>query len=78
MILPKKHIKLSESLFALGALVLSSIKDVKTVDEIWSNISSQKEYSIKVSFDNYILTLDYLYAIGAIDINAEGRIFKCI
>jgi len=46
MIFPKKHIKLSESLFALGALILEQIDNPKTV-EIWDSISQKHSIRIK-------------------------------
>lgn len=78
MILPKKHIKLSESFFALGALVLEQIENPKTIDEIWGNINyKRKIISAASSFDNLLLTLDYLFSIGVIKLNKEGEIVKC-
>ncbi|MEG1254836.1 ABC-three component system middle component 6 [Clostridium sp.] len=77
MILPKKHIKLSESLFALGAIILSELKKQGSVDSIWESVSSKSDFNIRITFDNFILTLDYLYSIGAIDINEDGGVFKC-
>ena len=94
MILPKKQIKLSESLFALGAVILSNIKRCTSVDQIWNKIGehlivaqlidnkgkiiSQKDLKVKFTFDSFILTLDYLYTIGSIDIDEKGDIFRCI
>lgn len=78
MILPKKHIKLSESLFALGALVLEQIDSPKTVDEIWDNISQKQDIiSAANNFDNLLLTLDYLFSLGIITLNQKGGITKC-
>lgn len=78
MILPKKHIKLSESLFALGALVLEQIDSPKTVDEIWDNISQKQDIISAVNnFDNLLLTLDYLFSLGIITLNQKGGITKC-
>lgn len=78
MILPKKHIKLSESLFALGALVLEQIDNPKTIDEIWDNISQKQDIiSAANNFDNLILTLDYLFSLGIITLNQKGGITKC-
>lgn len=76
MILPKKHIKLSESLFAIGAVILKELNEPKTVDEIWEVIINNKLIS-RVSFDNLILTLDYLYTVDLLQMNDEGRIFRC-
>ena len=78
MILPKKHIKLSESLFALGALILEQIDVPKTVDEIWDSISQKQDIiSAANSFDNLLLTLDYLFSLGIITLNQKGGITKC-
>ena len=77
MILPKKHVKLSESLFAIGAIVLTTLEDNPTVDKIWNIISNDKSLNIIISFDNFILALDYLYTIGAIDINEKGGVYRC-
>ena len=65
MILPKKQIKLSESLFALGAVILSNIKRCTSVDQIWNKVSSQKDLKVK-------------FTIGSIDIDEKGDIFRCI
>ena len=78
MILPKKQIKLSESLFALGAVILSNIKRHTPLDQIWEKVSFQKDLKVKFTFDSFILTLDYLYTIGSIDIDEKGDIFRCI
>ena len=78
MILPKKQIKLSESLFALGAVILSNIKKNTSLEQVWDKISSQEDLKVKFTFDSFVLTLDYLYTIGSIDINEEGDIFRCI
>ncbi len=62
MILPKKHIKLSESLFALGAVVLEQIDNPKTIDEIWDNISQKQQIiktywkPMKINLQKLILT----------------------
>lgn len=77
MILPKKHIKLSESLFAMGAIILNELNEPKTVDEIWEELKDNKFMNIR-TFDNLILTLDYLYCINVLKINDEGGLIKCI
>ncbi len=80
MILPSKHIRISESLLGLGAYLLSYLKDgPKTIDQLWFKVSKQNETKKAFAyhgFDNVILTLNYLYIIGAIDINSEGLIYN--
>ena len=78
MILPSKHIKFSESLFGLGGILLSFLKEAKTVDEIWYKYSeinnTKKVFPAYHSFDNVILSLNYLFIIGAISIDNNGKI----
>jgi hypothetical protein len=82
MILPSKHIKISESLLGLGAYLLSYMKNgPTTVDQLWFRVSRQNETKKAFSyhgFDNVVLALNYLYIIGAIDINSEGLIYNAV
>ena len=81
MIMPQKHISLSESLIGLGAFVLSATKDkrktldsvIKDVDKLINRNKNEKIYN---NIDNIVLAIDYLFSIGAIDIDDEGRLFN--
>ena len=77
MILPKKHVSLEESLFGFGAYLLEHIHAKITVDNLWTIYLKEYEnmlYSTKFSFDQFIVTLDYLYAIGVLTINEKGEL----
>ena len=78
MILPSKHIRFSESLLGLGGIVLSIIKEPKTIDEIWfkfSEINNTKEgFPAYHNFDNIVLALNYLFLLGALSIDKNGKI----
>ena len=80
MIMPKKHISLSESFIGLGAFVLQTLSSPLTIDSCWEEIYSSYIktgiISKKHSFDNFVLTLDLLYALNAININERGEIYK--
>ena len=80
MILPTKHIRISESLFGLGAYLLSYMKDgPQSVDQLWFKVSKQngaKKAFAYHGFDNVVLALNYLFIIGAININTEGKIYN--
>lgn len=80
MILPQKHIKLSESVFGLGCFILILLEKPKSVDKLWVDYQDNFIKGIFPpihSFDNFILTLDYLYIIGAVEVNNGGIIIKC-
>lgn len=80
MILPKKHLSLDESLFGFGAYLLDNIKKNSNIDRLWRNYLSDYKnniYSVKFTFDQYIITIDYLFAINAIEINQKGELKLC-
>jgi hypothetical protein len=79
MIMPNKHINFSESLLGFGSYILQLLKTPKSVDDIWKKYQSDVSneiYFTKHSFDNFILTLIFLYSIGTIE-DIQGKIKKC-
>jgi len=80
MILPSKHIRISESLLGLGGYLLKYLKDgPQTIDQLWFKVAKQNNTRKAFAyhgFDNVILSLNYLFIIGAIDINSEGLIYN--
>jgi hypothetical protein len=77
MILPQKHIHLSESMFGLGGIIISLIEEKTSVDDLWEKYkqSYEKNSSFRHGFDSFILTLDYLFLIGAIELDDSGCIY---
>ena len=73
---------MSESIFGLGGFVLSLLNTPKTFDKCWEELN--KKYidkniiKKKHTLDTFILTIDFLYMIGSVDINEGGEIYKCI
>jgi hypothetical protein len=82
MILPSKHLRISESLLGLGAYVLKYLKDgPQTVDQLWFKVSKQNNAKKSFSyhgFDNMVLALNYLFMIGAIEINTDGKVYNAV
>ncbi len=79
MIIPTKHIKLSESLLGFGGALLGLLKKPQSIDELWHTYSeANKKFKILPAyhnFENLVLALDYLFIIGAIKIDSEERIY---
>ncbi len=71
-LLPDKHIPTSRSLVGIGALLIEHLESDSTVSGLWDLVKNEKEVG---SFSNFVLSLDYLYAIGAIDY-AQGRLHR--
>ena len=75
MILPKKQLSLNESFWGFGAFLLEHIVAPLSVEELWEcykDSYESKKYSIRFSFDQFIMTLDFLFMIGAIKMSEEG------
>lgn len=77
MILPTKHIRISESLLGLGGYLLTLLKRPMSIDELWAEYekSNNKKFPAYHSFDNLILSLDLLYLMGIIEINEMGDLY---
>lgn len=80
MILPDKHLRLEESIFGLGAVVLKLLRSEKDFDELWDEYSSLlrgKGLGAGTDVELFVLVVDWLYMIGAIELNSDHRIFAC-
>ncbi len=80
MILPDKHISVSESLVGLGGFVLNSLVRPTTIDDLWSaysKINNTDQFPAYHSFENLVLAIDFLFALGAVDQDSSGRLFRC-
>jgi hypothetical protein len=73
MILPNKHISISRSFLGSGAIILEQMNQNITITALWNAVSDNSSFD---SFEKFILTLDFLYMINAIQIN-EGLLQKC-
>jgi len=65
MILPTKHISLHNSYLGVGRTVLSALDCPMTVRQLWKKVGSEENVS---SSRRFFRALDFLYAIGAIDL----------
>ena len=80
MILPQKHIKMSESIFGLGGFIIGLINKPKRFDELWNDfqkINNTNYLPSQHNLDNFLLALNFLYIIGAINENERGYIELC-
>lgn len=80
MILPSKHIRLSESIIGFAGYILSQlVLSAYSVDEIWDMCQSKKYGQVcfsNQSYDNLVKALDLLYMMGLVELNDEGKIIK--
>jgi hypothetical protein len=64
MILPTKHITTQHSLLGLGATVLKNLPTPTTITGLWDKIRTIPEIG---TYKRFILTLDLLFTINAVD-----------
>jgi hypothetical protein len=73
MILPTKHISTRNSLLGVGAIIIEHLNYPRTITSLWSDLSKNSEVA---TFERFVLVLDLLYMIGAIELE-EGLLHKC-
>lgn len=73
MILPNKHLKLSNSILNIGAVLLEDLNYKQTVTLLWDKARIQPEI---LTFERFTLGLDLLFTLGLINFSVDGLIEK--
>jgi hypothetical protein len=76
MILPTKRLGPERAMITIGAEILSLLTEPKTVSRLWNELSrmmSERSSTRIINYDWFILTLDFLYMLGSIEID-HGKI----
>ena len=78
MILPTKHIRISESLIGLGGYLIKLLNEPMSVDELWLKYDkvNNKKFPAYHDFDNIVLSLNLLFLLGIIDLNEKGELYN--
>lgn len=80
MILPNKHLSQERALLTVGAKLLILLSQPKTVSALWEEMSGslapEEKRKHALRYDAYVLTLDLLFLIGAIELQ-EGLLRRC-
>lgn len=76
-LLPQKHVRPTESLLGLGALVLESLDEKpRNLDSVWADLCERESVKMRVhgsvTLDNVVLAIDFLYSIEAVTLNEKG------
>jgi len=66
MILPTKRLEEKRCLIFLGAVVLEALNEPMTVSKLWKQVKQSQKGS-SLSYDWFILALDLLFLMSAID-----------
>jgi hypothetical protein len=71
MILPGKHLRQDRALLTVGAEILVHLDEPRSVSELWERVRRARESMpalAVLSFDWFILALNLLFAIHALDL----------
>jgi hypothetical protein len=72
MILPTKHLPVDKSVIGASAILLPLVeKDYLTVSQLWNKVLVEEI----LSFDLFLLGLDFLFILGVID-HRNGRLAR--
>ena len=78
MILPSKHLPQDRALLTVGAAILQHLSYPATVSALWEqmprSVVDQKALS-PLRYDGFVLALDLLFLIGAIELR-EGLLVR--
>ena len=75
MLLPD-NIKPELSIYYIGSQILSVLKDNRSLPLI--NLFQKLIERSSVSFQSFVLCLDWLYLINAAEVNEQGDVVLCI
>lgn len=81
VLLPDKHLRLSDSVLGFAGLVLSVVVKPMAFDSLWKRVCEQintPDWPASHGVENFVLALCFLYAIGAIEVSLDGELFRCI
>ena len=70
MILPSKHLSADRALLTVGAEILSRLAEPKSVSVLWEKLRQgklAKQNTKPLSYTSFVLALDLLCMIGAIE-----------
>ena len=73
MILPTKHLRTERSLLGVGAEILSLLTKPMTVSSLWNAMRTQRSEATSeppIDYRWFVLTLDLLYLIGALELQS--------
>jgi len=70
VILPTRHISPECSLLGLGSLLLGHLENETTVSRLWERVRTSERVG---GFERFVLALDFLHAVGAVELR-EGML----
>ena len=73
MILPSKHMPQDRALLTVGAVILRHLSHPLTVSALWEQMlrpAGQQTAAPPVRYDAFVLALDLLFIVGAVEVHS--------
>jgi hypothetical protein len=80
VLLPDKHVAISESILGLAALVVANLSEPLSFDQVMSALSRKfqtPEWPAYHNAETVSLALCLLYSAGIIDVTIQGDLYRC-
>lgn len=65
MILPTKYLNENETLLNVGAIILKHLGEDSLLSKLWENVKLEPSVG---NYERFVLALDLLYILGAVEI----------
>ena len=78
MILPSKHLAPDRALLTVGARILPRLAQPRTVSALWEEVSHEPasgKNPATLRYDGFVLALDLLFLVGAIQLQ-DGLLIR--
>ncbi len=72
MILPSKHLSQDRALLTVGATILRHLSEPRTISGLWEEVprpASGQKNPPPLRYDGFVLALDLLFSMGAIELH---------
>lgn len=77
MILPTKGVPASKALITVGGDILEILEESSlSITGLWLELSDRRQASpmTRISYDWFVLALDLLYSLGAVELSDRGLV----
>ena len=71
MLLPNKYEDVSKNLLSIGSEIIVLLKTKRDIYGLYQKLKNKRNDKYALSFESYLLALDFLYAIGKIKLEKE-------
>lgn len=76
VLIPNKYEDVSKNLLTIGADIIKSIRGRRNIYTLYKKVIESRSDEYQIPFDKYLLALDFLYAVGKVDLDDKDVIRK--